>query len=112
MDFILMKPQEEDQPAIQVSDDKMEETNKDTAFIDDTPIEQESISFYRDLNNFEHYPKFKNQTRNPIEVTYSDTETYFGEDNQPEFYDPESVLKILKKLCSVLTMSKIFFFMP
>ena len=57
MDFILTEAHEEDQPALQVSDDEIEETNEDTAFIDDTPIEQEK--FYRDLNNLEHYPKFK-----------------------------------------------------
>ena len=123
MDFILTEPHEEDQPALQVSDDEIEETNEDTAFIDDTLIEQES--FYRDLNNLEHYPKFKNQTRNPIDATYFDTENYFGADNKPEFYDPEErdnvnfdlfkdfkmCAKNLKKLCSVLTMSKISFSM-
>ena len=84
-----MEAHEEDQPALQVSDDEIEETKEDTAFINDTPIEQESISFYRDLNNLEHYPKFENQTSNPIDATCSDTESYFGEDNQPELYDPE-----------------------
>ena len=89
MGFILTEAHEEAQPALQVSDDEIEETNEDNAFIDNTSIEQESISFYRDLNNLEHYPKFKNQTRNPIDAPYSDTESYFGEDTQPELYDPE-----------------------
>ena len=127
MDFILTEVHEEGQSALQVSEYEIEESNEDSAFINDTPIEQETISFYRDLNNLEHYPKFQNQTRNPIEVTCADTEDYFGEDNQPELYDPEErdnvafdFFKDFKKCvekcaqfskCSALRMSKIIIFM-
>ena len=89
MDFVLTEAHEEEKSALQVSDDEIEESNEESAFIDDMPIEQESISSYRDLSNLEHYPKFQNQTRNPIKVTYADTEDYFGEDNQTERYDTE-----------------------
>ena len=60
MNFILTEAHEEDQSALQLSYDEIEESNEDSAFINVTPIEQENISFYRDLNNLEHYPKFQN----------------------------------------------------
>ena len=68
MDFILNEAQEEDQFVLQFSDGATDEmTNEDAAFVDDAPIEQESISFYRDPSVLENYPRFRNQTRNPIE---------------------------------------------
>ena len=37
---------------------------------DDSTVEdeEEDRNFYRDLDNRENYPRFPNQTRNPIEV--------------------------------------------
>ena len=70
MDFILNKA-EDDTPNLHVSEDEAEENNDNSSFIDDTPVEQESISVHRDLTNLEHYPKFKGQTRNPLDATYS-----------------------------------------
>ena len=90
MDFILNEAQEEDQFVLQFSDGATDEmTNEDPAFVDDAPIEQESISFYRDPSVLENYPRFRNQTRNPIDVINEETEDYFGNDNQPELYEPE-----------------------
>ena len=89
MDFILNKA-EDDTPNLHVSEDEAEENNDNSIFIDDTPVEQESISVHRDLTNLEHYPKFKGQTRNPLDATYSGVHNYFGEDEQPELYNPEN----------------------
>lgn len=89
MDFILSKA-EESTPTLQFSDDETEENNDDSNFIDVALIEQESIHFYRDLTNLDHYPKFVGHTRNPIETTSTDTDDYFGQDDQPELYDPEN----------------------
>ena len=90
MDFILNEAQEEDQFVLQFSDGATDEmTNEDAAFVDDAPIEQESISFYRDPSVLENYPRFRNQTRNPIDVINEEIEDYFGNDNQPELYEPE-----------------------
>ena len=90
MEFILTEADEQGWPVIQVSDNEMEENIEDSDFIDHAPIEQESIGFYRNLANLDHYPRFQGQTRDSIEVAYSDTDSYFGEDNQPEPYDPEN----------------------
>ena len=90
MDFILTDALEEDQLNLQLSDDEIEEGDtEDDAFIDDAPMEQDSISFYRDPTILDSYPKFENQTRNPIEVINADTEDYFGNDDQSELYAPE-----------------------
>ena len=90
MDFILNEAQEEDQFVLQFSDGATDEmTNEDAAFVDDAPIEQESISFYRDPSVLENYPRSRNQTRNHIDVINEETEDYFGNDNQPELYEPE-----------------------
>lgn len=90
MDFLLNEAHEEDQLNLQVSDDEIEEgTAEDTAFIDDAPMEQESISLYRDPTILDNYSRFENQTRNTIEVINADTEDYFGNDSQPELYAPE-----------------------
>ena len=40
-------------------------------------MEQQSINVYRDLKNLNHYPKFETQTKNPIDATYSDVDSYF-----------------------------------
>ena len=68
----------------------MEENLLRSDFIEDAPIEKESIGFYRDLTNLDHYPRLQGQTRDSIKATYSDTDSHFEEDNQPEIYDPEN----------------------
>ena len=88
MNFVLSEA-EENTTNLHFSDDKLEDDHGDSSFIDDAPIDQESIHFYRDLTE-SHYPKFENQTRDPTEATYSDISSFFGEDEQPELYDPEN----------------------
>ena len=76
---------------LQFSDEDEEEvSDKLSHFIDDSYIPEEGVSFYRerDPQNLDDYPKFHGQTRNPIEAVYSDTESYFGEDDQAELFAP------------------------
>ena len=73
------------------SDEDEEEVSNDISnFIDHSSIPEEGISLYRererDPQNFDDYPKFYGRTRNPIGAIYSDTESYFGEDDQPELF--------------------------
>lgn len=89
MDFISNEA-EDDIPNLHVSEDEAEENNDNSSFIDDTPVEQESIRVHRDLTNLEYYPKFKGQARSPLDATYSGVHNYFGEDEQPELYNPEN----------------------
>ena len=42
------------------------------------------------MNNRENYPRFANQTRNPIEVVNEPEEEYYGEDDMPEFFATDS----------------------
>ena len=52
----------------------------------------EDISFYKQLDpeNINHYNKFPNQSKNPIDAVYEDDEMFFGdEDTQPELFAPE-----------------------
>ena len=87
MDFFLQEAGD-DTPTLLFSD---EDDDDDTSnFIDDPQIEGEGISFYKDLTNLNHYPKFQGQTKNPIEATYLDVESYFGEVEQPEPFAPEN----------------------
>lgn len=86
----MLQEAEDDVPTLQFSDDKREEDKDTSSFIDDSQMEEESISFYKDLTNLNCYPKFKGQTRNLIDATYSDVESYFGEDEQSELYAPEN----------------------
>ena len=82
MEFISDEA-EDDSFDLQFSDLEKELADDDIiTFIDDSQQPQESISFYRqrDPQNLSDYPKFDNQTRNPIEAVYSDIESYFGED--------------------------------
>ena len=114
MEFILDEA-EDDTPRLQFSDEDEEETLDDLSnFIDDTSIPQEGVSFYRerDPQNLNDYPKFHGQTRNPIEAVFSDTESYFGEDNQPELFAPEErsavdfdKFRALKKVQKFLKMA-------
>ena len=100
MDFILNESvQEEDEFLLSFSDnsdgdlsDEEEYTATDEEFIDDSFIEeddQQDASFYRNLDNRDEYMKFYNQTKNPIEVVSKEHTDNFGDDNQPELYDPE-----------------------
>ena len=62
-------------------------------FIDHSEQPMEDVSFYRKLDpeNFDHYNKFLNQTRDPRVALYEDYEMLFGtEDTQPELYAPEN----------------------
>ena len=66
-------------------------TIEDEMFIDDSDQEEEEDrSFYRDLNNTDNYPRFVNQTRNPVKVKNEPEEDYYGEDDMPELYGPEN----------------------
>ena len=82
---------------MQFSDeDEGEESEKTTDklddFIDDFPIEEEVVSYYRGTNplDISDYPRFHGQTRNPVDTVFSDTERYFGDDEQPELFPPEN----------------------
>ena len=103
MDFILSEA-EENTPNVHFSDEDIKEDNDNSDFIDNPPREQES-SFYRELTNLEHYPKFANQTRYPIEATYEEQD-YFGEDSQPELYEPK--IEIVSSLTGLTNLSKTF----
>ena len=62
-------------------------------FIDNVPQPEKDVSFYRQLDpvNLDDYPKFRGQTRDPIEVTYEDNTPFYGhEDKQSELYAPEN----------------------
>ena len=95
MEFIL-DAAEDDSAKLQFSDEDEEKVSNDLSnFIDDSNILEFGVSFYRerererDPQNLDNYPKFYGQTRNPIEAIYSDTEKYFGEDDQAELFAPE-----------------------
>ena len=98
MDFILNEAEvEDDQHKLVFSDDEDEAhvlsaSLEDRIFINDSSQgEQESRTFYRDLNNRDNYVNFHNQTRNPVEVVDEvDDEEYYGEGNMPELYNPEN----------------------
>ena len=97
MEF-LSSEAEDDCAILQFSDE--DESKKTTEelddFIDGTPIEEESISFYRERNPLDvnDYPRFNGQVRNPLEAIYSDDESYFGDDEQPELFAPENKNKV------------------
>ena len=100
MDFILNESvQEKDELLLSFPDnsdgdlsDEEEYTATNEEFIDDSIIEeddQQDASFYRNLDNRDKYMKFSNQTKNPIELVSKEHTDNFGDDNQPELYDPE-----------------------
>ena len=67
-------------------------TNELDDFIDNGPQPDEDVNFYRQLDptNLQNYPKFHDQTQNPIKTIYEDgTRFYDHEDQQPELYAPE-----------------------
>ena len=95
MDFILNEAAEVegDNFKLVFSDDEEEmfspTTADDRQFIDDSSEQAEDRSFYRDFSNREHYPRFINQTRDPVEVVNKPAEEFYGEDDMPEMYDQE-----------------------
>ena len=56
--------------------------------------EERNASFYRSVNNLENYFLFSGQTKNPIELTTRENIDQFGDDNQPELFDPEDREKV------------------
>ena len=65
-------------------------TARDEMFIDDSGQDkEEDISFYRSFENWEEYPRFRNQTNDPVKAAKEPEAEYFGEDNMPELFDPE-----------------------
>ena len=93
MEF-LSSEAEDDCAILQFSDEDESKKTTDEVddFIHDVPIEEESISFYRERNPLDvnDYPRFNGQVRNPLEAIYSDDESYFGDDEQPELFAPEN----------------------
>lgn len=67
-------------------------TAEDEIFIDDSDQddEEEDPSFYRSFDNREEYHRFRNQTKNPVEVVKEPESKYYGEDNMPELFDSEN----------------------
>ena len=97
MDFTLNEAEVESGGNFKLvfSDDEDEMISSTTAaegrdFIDDSgSCQEEDHSFYRDLDNREHYPRFINQTRDPVEVVNEPAKEFYGKDNMPDIYDPK-----------------------
>lgn len=93
MEYLSLEA-EDDCAILQFSDEDESKKTTDELddFIDDAPIEEESISFYRGRNllDVNDYPRFNGQVRNPLEAINSDDESYFGDDEQPELFAPEN----------------------
>ena len=95
MDFIQYEAIDESQQnKINFSNnDDDEKTEQDEDFIDDTEPLMKAVSFYRtfDPENINQYNKLPNQTRNPKDGVYEDSEMFFGtEDTQPVLFAPEN----------------------
>ena len=72
MEFLSLEA-EKDGFQLPFSDDKTENTTNEIGdFINDDPIEEEDVSFYRERDplNLDDYPKFNSQIRNPIEAIF------------------------------------------
>ena len=93
MEFLSTEA-EDDCPLLQFSDEDEDEKIIDELddFIDDAPIEQERIDFYRerDPSNINDYPRFNGQTRNPLKAIYSDSGLYYDENEEPELFAAEN----------------------
>ena len=97
MDFILTETEvESDDFKLVFSDDEEMESDsspssEDEIFIDDSSQDdEEDINFYRSFDNREEYHTFKNQTKNPVEISKKPKPEYYGEeDDLPELFDPE-----------------------
>ena len=96
MDFIQTESIQEDDDFIlsfsDTSDEGQEHTISDEEFDDDNSIEEdrEDASFYRGVDNRENYFYFSNQTKHPIQLINREHSDNFGDDNQPEFFDPQN----------------------
>ena len=89
MEFLSLEAEEDGVPSLMIFSDDQKETDEiDDNFIDKRPVE-EGVSFYRerDAFNANDYPRFLNQTRDPLQAVYEDSEPFYGhEDQQPEHY--------------------------
>ena len=95
MEFLSVEAEEEG-VLLQFSEDESAKiTDELDNFINGEPIDEEDVSSYRERNplNTDDYPKFNGQVRNPLEPIFSDDESYFGEDEQPDLYAPENEKK-------------------
>ena len=92
MEFLSLEAEEENGSILVFSDiDEDFDAGEINNFIDDTPIDEEDVSFYRKRNplNVNDYPAFNGQTRDPLAAIYEDYELFYGGDLQPELYAPE-----------------------
>ena len=97
MDFVLTEAEvETDDFKLVFSDDEDIEcdsspSSEDEIFIDDSDQdEEEDTNFYRSFDNREEYHTFKNQFKNPVEVSKMPEGEFYGEeDDLPELFDPE-----------------------
>lgn len=83
MEFLSFEAEEENGNLLVFWDnEQVFETNKINNFIDDTPIEEEDVIFYRERNPLDvnDYLNFNGQTRNPLEAVYEDDERYYGQE--------------------------------
>ena len=93
MEFIETESVESNnQQPLVFSDNKEEKiTDELYDFIDNSEQPGEDVSFYRQLDplNTDHYPKFPNQTRNPLDAIFEDDSPYYGKEAiQPAMYAP------------------------
>lgn len=92
MEFLSLEAEEENGNILVFSDiDEDFYAGEINNFIDDTPIDEEDVSFYRERNplNVNDYHAFNGQTRDPLAANYEDYELFYGGDLQPELYVPE-----------------------
>ena len=107
MDFVLTEVEvETDDFKLEFSDDEYMEcesspSSEDEYFIDDScqddeeEEEKHDPSFYRSFDNRENYFTFKNQFRNPVEVSKKPDDDFYGEDDLPELFDPDDRERLL-----------------
>ena len=93
MDFIETEVFEE---GFSDSSDEDVLTTSHNEFIDDSSQlkEKTDARFYRSVNNLENYFHFSGQTKNPIELTTRENIDQFGDNNQPQLFDPEDREKV------------------
>ena len=91
MEFLSVEAEEEGVLLQFLEDESAKITDGLDNFINGEPIDEEDVSSNRERNllNIDDYPKFNGQVRNPLEPIFSDDESYFGEDKQPDLYAPE-----------------------
>ena len=92
MEFLSLEAEEENGSILVFSDiDEDFDAGEINNFIDDNPIDEEDVSFYRERNplNVNDYPAFNGQTGDPLAAIYEDYELFYGGDLQPELYAPE-----------------------